>query len=272
VIGIKHIKNFIYGIALGIAFVIPAFSAGTMAVLLNIFDKILLAIDIKKFPQNFPFLFALASGCVTGVFLFSKFMTGLLSLYEIYIDYCFIGMIAGCIPMIYRRAKYEKVKPRNIFIFFITFSFMGFLTLIGSGNRFSDVPELLDPGSPVFYLWLFFAAAIGGIVMILPGVSGTIILLIFGVYAVILEAIPAFYFPVLLPVATGMLAGGAFGIIFIKKMLRFHPQTLYFAILGLIVGSFFTIYPGFIWGAHGFLCIFLAVLFAFSSYALSRKA
>ena len=251
---------------------IPALSAGTMAVLLNIFDKILLALSIKKLPGNMPFLSALGAGCVCGVFFFSKFMTGLLSSYGTYINYCFIGMIAGCIPMIYRRAKYERVKPRNVFVFFVTFFVMLLLVLFGSGNDFGNALNQSGYGSAAFYLWIFFAAVIGGAVMILPGISGTIILLLFGVYAVILESIASFYFPVLLSLAIGMLAGGVAGIIVIKKMLREHPQALYFAILGLIIGSVFTIYPGFVWGLEGAVCALFTVSLAAVSYMFSRKA
>ena len=238
---------------------------------MNVFDKILEALDVKNIFKNLPFLVSLGLGCVSGIFLFSKVVAGLLNSFVVYIDYCFIGIIIGCLPMIYKRAKHEKVKYHNIPVFLIGFSFMIFLAITGSGAGLSNTLEQIDTGSPAYYMWLFFAAATGAAVVILPGISGAVILILFGVYRIALEAISSLYLPVLLPVAAGALTGGIVGIVVLKKMLRFHHQALYFAILGLIVGSIFTIFPGFTMGKEGVLCIVLVILFASVSYFLSRK-
>ena len=270
---IAFLKNIVCGIILGATVVIPGLSTGTMAVVLNIFDKILLALDVKNIHKNLLFLVPLGFGCLCGIFLFSKVVTGLLNSFDVYIDYCFIGIIIGCLPMIYKRAKDKKVKYRNIPIFLIGFSFMIFLMVVaGSGAGLSHAFKQVAPGSPVYYLWLFFAAATGAAVVILPGISGAVILILFGIYRVALGAISSFYLPVLFPVAAGVLTGGVIGIVVLKKMLKSHPQTLYFAILGLIVGSIFSIFPGFTWGKEGAICIILAIFFASGSYFLSRKA
>jgi len=269
---IVFLKDIICGVILGATVVVPGLSTGTMAVALNIFDKILMALDVKNISQNLLFLVSLGLGCMCGIFLFSKVVAGLLNTFVIYIDYCFIGIIIGCLPMIYKRAKHEKVKYRNIPIFLIGLSFMIFLAISGSKTGLSNTLEQIDTRSPVYYLWLFFAAATGAAVVILPGISGAVILILFGVYRVALEAISSLYLPVLIPVAAGALAGGVIGIVVLKKMLRFHHQTLYFAMLGLIIGSIFTIFPGFTWGKEGALCIILAIFFASVSYFLSRKA
>lgn len=269
---IRHIKNFVYGFVLGIAVIIPAFSAGTMAVLLNIFDKILLALDLKNFKRNLPFLALLGLGALGGVFLFSKFMSGLLDAYEMYINYCFIGMIIGCIPMIYKRAKYEKIKKRNISVFFVTLFFMIIIAVTGGQGDSNLTLEQLGSVTPAVCLWLFFAGAAGAVLAILPGISGTIILVIFGAYTVMLESVASFYFPVLAPLAAGMLTGCIAGIINLKKMLNSHPQALYCGILGLIIGSVFTIYPGFEKGINGALSILLMAAFVIITYLFSKKA
>ena len=174
--------------------------------------------------------------------------------------------------MIYKRAKYEKVKYRNIPIFLTALSFMIFLTVSGGGTGLSHTLEQIDPSSPAYYFWLFFGTAAGAAVVIMPGISGAVILLLVGVYPIALESVSALYIPSLLPIAAGAITGCVIGIIVLKKMLRFHPQALYFAILGLITGSFFTIFPGFIWGAEGALCILLTVIFAVISYLFSKNS
>ena len=243
-----------------------------MAVLLNCFDKILLALDAKNISKNLPFLAAIGVGCVCGIFLFSKFITGLFNNHETYIYYCFIGIIIGCLPMIYKRAKYKKVKARNIPVFFFGLSFMIFLSASEGGADLSHTLENIGQGSPAYYCWLFFATAVGAAVVILPGISGAVILLLLGVYKTAIEAISTLYLPVLLPVAAGALTGLVIGVTVLKKMLRFHPQALYFAILGLIIGSIFMLFPGFTRSKEGFLCVGLAALFMSASYWFSRKA
>jgi len=268
---IKHLKNLIYGIILGIAAVIPAFSAGTMAVLLNIFDRIMLALGLKNLRENLSFLVTLGFGALCGVFILSKFMTSLLDTYEMYINYCFIGMIIGCIPMIYRRAKYEKIKKRNIAVFFAALCLMIFIAFKGGGNDFILTMPEAGHISPGVFMWLFLSAAVSAVIAILPGISGTIILLLFGTYTIILEAVSTFYFPVLIPVISGILAGGVVGVIIIKKMLNFHPQALYCGILGLIIGSIFNIYPGFSPDKEGELSVILMAAFLVITYIFSKK-
>jgi len=267
----KHFKNFIYGVILGIAAVIPAFSAGTMAVLLNIFDRIMLALGLKNLRANLSFLATLGFGALCGIFFLSKFMTRLLNTYEMYINYCFIGMIIGCVPMIYRRAKYEKIKKRNAAVFFIALCLMVFIAVNGGGDHFIQMTPEIGRISPALFLWLFLSAAASAVIAILPGISGTLILLLFGTYTVTLEAVSTFYFPILAPVAVGILTGGIAGVIIIKKMLNFHPQALYCGILGLIIGSVFTIYPGFSPGKEGALSIVLMTAFVMITYLFSKK-
>ena len=265
---ISNLKNFAYGVILGISSVIPAFSAGTMAVLLNIFDKILLALDLKNIKKNLPFLAPLALGAPFGVYLCGGFIARLLNTFEFYIDYCFIGMIIGCVPMVYKRAKYEKVKTRNVLIFLFVLFGMYILSSMGSGSALHQELDW-ESGALQVFLWLFLAGMISGVIAILPGISGTIILVMFGVYSAALEAISTFYLPVLLPLCAGMLAGGALGVVIIKRMLLHHPQALYFGILGLVLGSIFTIYPGLPKNLEGALSVFLMALFAVITYFFS---
>lgn len=251
--------------------VIPAFSAGTMAVLLNIFDKILLALSLKNLRGNFTFLAVLVIGAMCGVFFFSKFMTGLLDSYEVHIKYCFIGMIIGSVPMIYKRARYEKIKKRNVLVFLAALCFIIAIAVSSVGDRLNQTLEQIGPVTPAVFFWIFFAGAIGAVFAILPGISGTIMLVIFGVYTAAIEAVSTFYFPVLAPLAAGVIAGGIAGIAILKKMLGFHPQALYCGILGLIIGSIFTIYPGFDRGLNGALSILLMATFAAITYLFSKR-
>lgn len=273
-IAMKIFRDFIYGIIIGITNIIPGVSGGTMAVILKIYDKILYAISLKNIESNLKFLIPLGLGTITGIFAFSNLMLSLLKNHQMLLNFCFIGLILGSIPMIYKRARYEKVKPRNIAVFMLALALMLGLSFVEG----SDNPESYngivsaDTSGIMLYATLILATAISMIAMLLPGISGSLIMLLLGTYTITLKAIAEFDFILLLFVAIGALLGGFLGIKGIKKMLRFHPQALYFAILGLIVGSLFTIYPGFTADSEGFLSLILLVSFAAISYIFSIKS
>ena len=267
----KHLRNFIYGIILGITNVIPGVSGGTMAVILNVYDDILYAISWKNFKKYIPFLGVLGAGVLMGILLFSRAITYLLQHFELPVYYSFIGLIIGSIPMIYRKARNEKVKSRNLVIFFLSFGFMVVVALLNrdtiSGNTLEDVggPSLF------LYLWLFATSLISTIAMILPGISGSLVMLLLGAYTISMEAIAKMDLMTLTPIGLGVTLGGFLGIKFVKTLLRFHPQALYFGILGLITGSLFTIYPGPPVGSQGVICIMLMVLAMILAYIFSKK-
>lgn len=266
-----HIKNVIFGIILGITNIIPGVSGGTMAVILNIYDDILYAISWKNFRKHIPFLAFLGIGMIIGILLFSHTMTYLLEHYVMPVYYSFIGLILGSIPMIYKRARCEKIKFRNLIILILALGFMlviAFLNQQGISNRTLD-----QIGEPEFgfYLWLFAAALISTVAMILPGISGSLVMLLLGAYTICMEAIADMDIITLAPIALGVLSGGFTGLKFVKTLLRYHPQALYFGILGLIIGSLFTIYPGIPSGNEIVICLFLMIIFSAVAYLFSRK-
>lgn len=267
----KHLRDFIYGIILGIANVIPGVSGGTMAVILNVYDDILYAISWKNFKKHIPFLGILGAGVIIGILLFSRAITYLLQHFELPVYYSFIGLIIGSTPMIYKKACNEKVKPRNLIVFFLSFGFMVVVAMLNkdsiSGNTLEDVG---GPGL-FLYLWLFASSLISTIAMILPGISGSLVMLLLGTYTISMEAIATMDLATLTPIGLGVMLGGFLGIKFVKTLLRFHPQALYFGILGLITGSLFTIYPGPPVGSQGVICLILMLVAIVLAYIFSKK-
>ena len=103
----EFIKLIFKGIALGVANVIPGVSGGTMAVVFNVYDRIidLISPDLKKIFRAWKFWLPLAIGMCVGVLGFSKVITILLEKYQIPTTYFFIGLILGSIPLILRKMK-----------------------------------------------------------------------------------------------------------------------------------------------------------------------
>ncbi|MCL1808223.1 MAG: DUF368 domain-containing protein [Clostridiales bacterium] len=240
--------------------------------LLNIYDRILYSVSLVDFRKNLAVLGPLALGGACGIFSFSRLMAFLLAKYEMAMYFCFIGIIAGCIPMIYKRAKYDKIKPRNAAVFAASFAIMAALAFIDRGTLTNKTLAQLGGLSAALSLRIFFAVLASTVAMLLPGISGSLVMLLLGVYTVAIEAVSTFNFAVVAIAGAAVLCGGLIGVKLIKAMLRSHPQALYCGILGLITGSIFTIYPGFSADAQGAMSIFLMVLSAVLTFLFSKKA
>lgn len=240
----KNGKHFFYGILLGIANAIPGVSGSTIAVVLNIYDKILLALSRKNLKANGIFLLFLAAGAGVGIYLTSQLMVELLYTQQGFLSFGFAGIILGSIPAIYQRARYEKVKTRNLFLGIMALGIMISVAILADSTMANQTLAELPETGPSLYLWLFGCSILAMIAMILPGISGSLVMLILGAYTITMEAIATFQWNLLLPLVLGVLTGGYIGVKGIKRMLRNHPQALYFVILGLVIGSLAALYPG----------------------------
>lgn len=271
------IKNFLCGMIIGIANIIPGVSGGTMAVILNVYDKILFAFSLKNIKNNLAFLGFLGTGTLFGILCFSKAITYLYENHYMIVNYCFIGLVIGSIPMIYGKARFQGVQAKNWIPFVLTLFFMigiAILKLMEAGENLESVATTANgvetlPFS-IMLVWLFLSSFISTIMMILPGISGSFMMLLFGCYTLVMKAIAEMNFIILVVTGVGVAIGGLVGIKLVKIMLRKHPQALYFAILGLVVGSIFSIYPGFNLDRQGIIAICGMLGCAGVSYAFGK--
>lgn len=267
----KLIKNFLYGIILGVANVIPGVSGGTMAVILNIYDTLLLAFTKANIKRNLPFLLPLGLGTLVGIYTFSQLVTNLLEDHRILLTFAFAGIILGSIPTIFVRARYEKAKGKNVFLGIGALFFMISLSYISNSSFLETTYFSWDIDHPLFYIWLFLCSTFAIIAMLLPGISGSLVLLILGAYPITMEAIAHFEWNILFVLALGVIVGGYIGIKGIQNMLRNHPQALYFIILGLVIGSFFILGADMKTGLSSPLNFFVFFFFTAISFAFGRK-
>ena len=266
-----YLKDIICGMLIGIANAIPGVSGGTMAVILNIYDRIMYAISLRNIRDNLKFLIPLLLGAVLGIFLLSNIILQAMENYPVILNFCFIGLVLGSIPALYRKAKGDGVKPRNWIFFAAALAIMIFLTFVNPDAAGNKTLEEFGGMSPGFCVWLFFTAFISMIAMILPGLSGSLIFLLLGTYGIVMEYIATKNQPLIAVIGLGIVAGGFTGIKVIKKMLRFHPQALYFGILGLMVGSMLIIWPGFSFDINGLIAVTGLIVFTAAAYLLSSR-
>lgn len=235
------------GFAIGVAFIIPGFSGGSIAAILGIYEKMIGAIaDIfKAFKKSILTLLPIGTGMVIGV-LALLFPLGLaLEKFPIPTVSLFVGLALGGLPSIYEKIK-TKPRPHHAASFLIPLICAAALSFLPVA---SDV-DLLNL-NPMGYVLLVLVGFIGSVALVIPGISGSMLLLIFGYYNPVVRLATEHLLkgkdvlaalPVFLCLALGI-ALGFFAISkFMKWLLASYPDGTYFAILGFILGSVPAIY------------------------------
>ena len=230
------------GVVIGIAEIIPGVSGGTLAVLLNIYDKLIGSISrlTKNLKKNLLFLAPLVLGMGIGIFAFSFVISFLLEHFPMAVNFFFLGLVIGIIPMLLRRALETPFKGVSLVGFVAMFGVMVLLAVVSSQSGASTgAIEQLDL---LLAVRLCLVGVLAAVCMILPGISGSMIMVIFGTYETVVNAVKNLNILVLLPVGIGVLAGLLFGAKLVDFCLRRFPQFTYFAILGLVGGSAIPIF------------------------------
>ncbi|MCZ8542447.1 DUF368 domain-containing protein [Psychrobacillus psychrodurans] len=237
-------RNVFRGMAMGISDLIPGVSGGTIAVLLGIYDQFINAISgitTREWKKHIPFLFTLGVGMISAILILSHAVEWLLEEYPEPTNFFFLGLIAGILPFLLKEASsHGMFKTKHIVVFLIgavLIASMAFFKPIETGNSIETL-------TPLSIIGLFLAGACASMAMLLPGISGSFILLIIGVYHTAINAITTLNLPIIFIIGSGI----AFGFIFSSKGIRFllsrFPLLMYALILGLVFGSLFVVFPG----------------------------
>lgn len=235
---------------------VPGVSGGTIAFLLGFYDTFieslndLMGRDSVRRKAAFIFLVKLGIGWVIGFCMSVLILASLFEVHIYQISSLFLGLTLFAIPMVIREER-EVLKGRygNLIFTLLGMALVFCITYFnpsgGEGIRVSV--EHLSLG---LVLYVFFTAMIAITAMVLPGISGSTLLLIFGLYVPIIGAVKEFlhlnmsYFPILVVFGLGVISG-IVGIIKIIKICleRYRSQTIY-AIIGLMTGSLYAITMG----------------------------
>lgn len=234
------------GVAIGISMIIPGLSGGTLAVLMNIYDKILEAITgiFKHFKESLLLLLPLVIGAVIGfVGLVFPINYGLAH-FPLIIVSLFVGFIIGGLPSIYKKVQ-GKENWISILIGLIALGITISLCFIKTNDSI-DIRNL-NVGT---WFYLFLSGIIASIALVAPGISGSMTLMVLGVYVHLMEVLKEILSftnlwnnsMILLPLALGLIIGFIFMSFFMKYMLKNHETSTYFALIGFIIGSIVSIY------------------------------
>lgn len=250
------------GVAIGIGNAIPGVSGGTIAVVTKIYDKLIESIvpNIKKLIKNMPFLIPVGIGMAAGIFLTAVVLDYFFETYYVPTQLFFMGLIIGSVPTVYRECKKDskRIRPVNLVPFFAGAVFMIFLLFTGEGGSLFSESSALAFRDVALYAVMGFVAAV---TMVIPGVSGSMVMKIFGAYDSIISAVADLNIPVIIAVGIGAVVGIFAAVRVIDIVLKKFHQGTYCLILGLIAGSLCHIYPAdFRFNAHGIVGIILLLL------------
>jgi len=270
VIEITSTRGFIYGLVFGSLSPIPGISAGTLAVFFNIYEEFFRIFTWENVKKNVPFFVLFLVGTIVGLLGVSNLLMFLMEYHQQMLLFSFKGLIIGCVPMVYSKARTDSIKLVNALVFVLALGIMLFIAIYGELNANMTL-EQLGGVSPMLITWVFVASFVSSASMLIPGFGGSLAMLVFGIYTIYVEAISTLNWGILAVFVVSMTLGLWVGIRTIKKLLKTHAKTLYSAILGFVIGSVFIMYPGFEFGVQGFISVMLACIFAALAYKFSKE-
>ena len=251
---IFFIKQFAVGVFIGVANVVPGVSGGTIAVICNVYDKLILlsSLNLKQMKQAWKELLSLALGIGTGIILFAKLITLLYTAYPAQTSFFFIGVIIGSIPFLYQmiRSSFPSAAAdsamRTARLLVAICGALGLMLMFGMyflQRSEVQTAAIVTAFSPAAAVKLAVMGAIAAVAMLIPGISGSFVLLVLGAYQTILQAVADFNIPLLVPAGLGVCIGLVFGARLIALLLERFPAPMYGFILGLVAGSVIYLYP-----------------------------
>ena len=243
---LQWILDVLRGAVIGISNIIPGVSGGTMAVSMGIYDRVIYAVNnlFRQFRKSFREILPILIGVLIGLFAFAALIGTLLGtqsdeipITRLPTNFAFIGLILGGLPAIYKRVNMMNAKVPGIILFLVFLALVVILPLLNPPEA-----RTLDHSFGTILLMIPLGA-IASSTMVIPGISGSMILMLLGYYNSVINAMNDLRggdwssLAILLPYLIGLLVG----IVFIAKLMNFllkkHAALTFCAIFGLVIGS-----------------------------------
>ena len=252
---LKVIRNFFNGVAFGAIQTVPSISAGTIAIILGFYFDLIKAVNHfrKDRRKHLWFLLPLLLGTAAGIILFSSLVTFLLEHHSFPTMLFFMGLIAGIVPHIFAKVREGGQKPgaREILLFLAPFPVLLLMAVMRTEST-ADSAEIIRNIDIPFMVFIFFAGILAAAALVIPGISGSFLLLLLGIYHVVIYSVRSLRFlvaditntelladilKVLGPLGLGIIVGGLSMLRLIEKLLEKHQRPVYSVILGLMLAS-----------------------------------
>ncbi|HCY9380885.1 TPA: DUF368 domain-containing protein [Staphylococcus aureus] len=243
--------NILKGFAMGTSDLVPGVSGGTIALLLGIYNQFIASISgifSRRFWPSFTFLIPIIIGMLLAMGSLSNLFNYLLSQHHIPTMFFFGGLIIGIVPYLLKISNYKTSFTTKHYMMVIAgIAILIVITLMNNSDKHAGETLTLSTGLIIKY---FIAGMCASSAMLLPGISGSFMLLVFGVYGAVMLAISEVVklnfagLPILLAVGFGVLAGFIISSKIIQYFLTHHKLMTFALIIGFVVGSLFAVFPG----------------------------
>lgn len=282
---VQVLKDVLCGAAIGIAFIIPGFSGGTVAAILGVYERLVGAIAdfFKHFQRSIATLFPIACGMLLGAAALILPIRWGMEYFPLPTVSLFVGLALGGLPPIKRRAG--TCNAKKIALFLAALLLAASLVFLPEATRPEGFLYHLDLGG---YALLFLVGLAASCALVIPGISGSMLLLIFGYYTPLVALItdlilfgtqPLKSFSVLAVAAIGIVLGFFAVSAVMRYLLKKYSCETYSAILGFILGSVPCVYTSIVFEASPWtwvasllsLLVGIALSYAFVRYAGARK-
>lgn len=236
------------GIVIGIANIIPGVSGGTMMVSMGIYDTLIYCIThlFKDFKKSILTLLPYGIGALVGIIGLASLLEFLFEVYPFPTATAFVGLILGGVPPIIKKIDKKKLNITALIIFLFFFTGIVLLSIFGNSNNVVNLTFSL-----VNVLTMIVVGCIAAATMIIPGVSGSMILMLMGYYEPTLNAVSSFKDALFSFNVAGMLQplglllpfviGVGIGIFAVAKviewLLKRYSTYTYCGVLGLVASS-----------------------------------
>ena len=243
----KNIILMIKGVVIALANIIPGVSGGTLMITRGVYEQIIDIIShpFKNLKNNWKFILFIGIGAVAGVLGFSKLISYCLDKFPLATPLFFIGLILGGLPLLFRKGKVkDNIKISNIVICLITFGIVLLFTFLKSGD--SVVTITTDFKGIVM---LFLVGMVAASSMIIPGISGSFMLMLLGYYKPIIDTISNLTkfdslwdnLKILIPFGFGIIVGIVLVAKLIEYLLKKFEIKTYFGVIGFVLASIIAI-------------------------------
>ena len=241
-------KTFLFrvmcGFFLGVSVVAPGVSGSIMAVMMGIYRELIeiASNPFKNFKDNVLYLLPMGIGGLASLIIFVKLLAFTFDKYETQSQILFIGLIAGGLIEVY-----QQVKKADTRWYYSLAAFVAFGIVLGIGFLESSGGEVQTAGFSMGYLCI--AGGVAGALSIVPGMSVSLVLMLFGVYNYLLQTASAFTTDLMAVLSIAVPVGLCFvaGLILVSKVIKIlfdrYPGFAYFMVLGFMGGTLATIFP-----------------------------
>ena len=235
------------GMIIGIANIIPGVSGGTLMITLGIYQEVIETIShfFKNIKKSLKLVIPLGIGMILSILILSKIISICLEKFPFPTTFFFIGLIIGGIPLIWKKVSASKYKYSNWLVFLITFGIIITFTFLKSGNYVVSFENM----SLTSYFGLFIVGMISAATMVIPGISGSFVLMLVGYYEPIVNTIKdltnfsllTHNLLILVPFGLGIVIGIVLVAKLIEWLLNKYPIKTYYGVLGFVVASLISI-------------------------------